>query len=88
MFIIYFCAEGASFSATPGFQRLVFVCPSVRIFSDFYEALQRRLHPLFPLVAFQRGFSGIPEIHDKNEKSPTIEWSSRTPFWDPFLYFF
>ena len=30
-----YCAEGASFSATQGFKRLVCVCPSVTDFSDF-----------------------------------------------------
>ena len=48
----------------------------------------RRLHPLFPLVAFQLGFSGIPENHEKTEKSYLREASRRTPFWDPFLAFF
>ena len=87
--MVSYCAEGASFSATPGYKWLVSVCPmSVTDFIDFYHSPQRRLHPLFPLVAFQLGFSGIPEIHEKTEKSPTNEWSSRTPFWDPFLSLF
>ena len=63
--------KGASFSATPGFQELVCVCPmSVTDFGDFYGAHSRRPHPVFPLLAFQLGFSGIPEIHEKTEKSP------------------
>ena len=37
----------------------------VMIFGDFYEGDMRRPHPLFPLVIFQLGFSGIPEIHER-----------------------
>ena len=82
-------AEGASFSATQGFKWLVSVCrPSVTDFSDFYEAHMRRLHPLFPLVIFQLGFSGIPENHEKTEKSYLQERSRRTLFWDPFFVIF
>ena len=51
----------------------MFVCPSVTDFSDFYEAHMRRPRSLFPLVAFHLGFFGIPEIHEKAEKSPTNE---------------
>ena len=61
---------------------------SVTDFSDFREADMRRLHPVFPLVAFQLGFSGIPEIHEKTEKSYLQERSRRTLFWDPFLSLF
>ena len=57
-------------------------------FSDFYEAHMRRLHPVFPLVAFQLGFSGIPENHEKTEKSYLGERSRRTPLWDPFVSLF
>ena len=86
--IILHCAEGASFSATPGFQELVYVCPSFTDFSDFHGAHSRRLHPVFPLLAFQLGFSGIPEIHEKTAKSYQWDWSSRTPFLDSFLSLF
>ena len=85
---VYNCAEGASFSATPGFKWLVSVCTYTRIFCDFYRLHMRRLHPVFPLLAFQLGFSGIPEKHEKTEKSYLGEASRRTPFWDPFLSLF
>ena len=64
-----YCAEGASFSATPGFQELVYVDPFARIFCDFCGAHSRRPRTVFPLLAVKRGFSGIPEIHEKTEKS-------------------
>ena len=64
------------------------VCLSVTDFSDFYEAHMRRPRSLFLLVAFQLGFSGIPENHEKTEKSYLREASRRTPFWDPFLSLF
>ena len=83
-----YCAEGASFSTAPGFKWLVSVCPFARIFCDFYEGDMRRLHPHFPLVIFQLGFSGIPENHEKTEKSYLQERSRRTLFWDPFLSLF
>ena len=82
------CAEGASFSATPGFQELVCVCSCVTDLSDFYEAHMRRPHPLFSLVIFQLGFSGIPENHEKTAKSYLQERSRRTLFWDPFFVTF
>ena len=44
--------------------------------------------PLFPLLSFQLGFSGIPENHQKTEKSYLGERSRRTPFSDPFLALF
>ena len=68
---VFICAEGASFSATPDFQELVYVCPFVTDLSDFYEAGMRRPRSLFLLVAFQLGFSGIPEIHEKTSISPS-----------------
>ena len=83
-----FCAEGASCSATPGFKWLVSVCLVVRNLSDFYHSPQRRPRIVFPLLAFQLGFSGIPENHEKTEKSYLQERSRRTPFWDPFLSLF
>ena len=48
----------------------------------------RRPRTVFPLVIFQLGFSGIPENHEKTEKSYLGEASRRTPFWDPFLSLF
>ena len=66
------------------------VCPYVRVtdFSDFYEAHMRRLHPLFPLVAFQLGFSGIPENHEKTEKSRSGSDPAGPRFGTLFLSFF
>ena len=64
------------------------VCLSVTDFSDFYEAHMRRLHPLFPLLSFQLGFSGIPENDEKTSISPSNERYTWTPFWDPFLSLF
>ena len=83
-----YCAEGASFSATPGFKWLVYVCVLVTDSSDFYEAHMRRLHLLFPLLSFQLGFSGIPENDEKTSISPSAERYTLTLFWDPFLLFF
>ena len=85
---MYYCAEGASCSATQGFKRLVCVCVSVTDFSDFYEAHMRRPRSLFPLVSFQFGFSGIPENGEKTSISPSNERYTWTPFWDPFLSLF
>merc|ERR1711960_29946 len=48
----------------------------------------RRPRTLFPLLSFQLGFSGIPENHEKTEKSYLREAYTRTPFWDPFLALF
>ena len=45
-------------------------------------------HPLFPLLSFQLGFSGIPENDEKTSISPSNERYTWTPFWDPFLTFF
>ena len=81
-------ARSASCSATQGFKWLVCVCTSVTDFSDFCGWHMRRPRSLFPLVSFQLGFSGIPENHEKTEKSYLREASRRTPFWDPFLAFF
>ena len=64
------------------------VCLSVTDFSDFYEAHMRRLHPLFPLLSFQLGFSGIPESDAKTSISYLGERYTLTPFWDPFLSLF
>ena len=86
--IYTFFARSASFSATQGFKRLVCVCVYVTDFSDFYETHMRRGHPLFLLVIFQLGFSGIPENHEKTENSYLGEASRRTPFWDPFFVTF
>ena len=61
---------------------------SVTDFSDFCGWHMRRGHPLFLLVSFQLGFSGIPENHEKTEKSYLREASRRTPFWDPFFCIF
>ena len=83
-----YCAEGASFSATQGFKRLVCVCVLVTDFSDFCGYRLHRPRSLFPLLSFQLGFSGIPENHEKTEKSYLHEASRRTPFWDPFFVFF
>ena len=82
------CAEGASFSATQGFKRLVSVCSCVTDFSDFCRRHLHRLHPLFPLLVFQLGFSGIPENDEKTSISPSAEWSQLTLFWDPFWSLF
>ena len=82
------CAEGASCSATQGFKWLVSVCVFVTDFSDFCGYRLHRGHPLFPLVAFQLGFSGIPENHEKTSKSYLRERYTRTPFWDPFFALF
>ena len=83
------CAEGASFSATPGFKWLVFVCPMcVTDFSDFCGYSSHRLHPLFPLLSFQLGFSGIPVNDEKTSKSYLRERYTRTPFWNPFFTLF
>ena len=66
-FSLDYCAEGASCSATQGFKRLVSVCTMcVTDFSDFSGEHMHRGHPLFPLVSFQLGFSGIPENDGKN----------------------
>ena len=81
-------ARSASFSATQGFKWLVFVCVSVTDFSDLYGYRLHRGHPLFPLLSFQLGFSGIPENDEKTSKSYLREASRRTPFWDPFLSLF
>jgi len=81
-------ARSASCSATQGFKWLVCVCVSVTHFSDFCGWHMRRLHPLFPLLTFQLGFSGIPENHEKTSKSYLRERYTRTPFWDSFLAFF
>ena len=85
-----FCAEGASFSTALGFQTAS-VCLSVRpsqILVIFANGDMRRLHPHFPLVIFQLGFSGIPENHEKKSKSPCREHSRRTPLWAPFFLAF
>ena len=66
----------------------MFVRLSVTDLSDVYEADMRRLHPHFPLVMFQLGFSGIPENPEKTEKSYLQERSRRTLFWDPFMLLF
>ena len=66
----------------------MFVCPSVTDFSDFCGYSSHRLHPLFPLLSFQLGFSGIPENDEKTSISPSNERYTWTPFWDPFLSLF
>ena len=83
----YYCAEGASCSATPGFKWLVSVC-SLTDMSDFYRLHMRRLHPVFPLLAFQLGFSGIPEIHEKTAKSRSGSDPVGPCFGTLFCYFF
>ena len=85
---ITYCAEGASFSATRYFQELVSVCAYFRNFCDFCGGHMRRLHPVFPLLAFHLGISGIQEIHEKTAKSYQWDWSSRTPFLDSFVSLF
>ncbi len=47
-----------------------------------------RLHPLFPLVSFQLGFSGIHEIDEKNEKSTYRSDPARPRFGTLFCHFF
>ena len=86
--LVYIIARSASCSATQGFKWLVCVCVFVTDFSDFCGYWLHRGHPLFPLLSFQLGFSGIPENHEKTSKSYLGEASRRTPFWDPFLSFF
>ena len=86
--IILHCAEGASFSATPGFQELVYVCPYVTDMSDFHGAHSRRLHPVFPLLAFGLGFSGIPEIHEKLRNRTSGIDPAGPRFWTLFCHFF
>ena len=83
-----YCAKRLLFS-DPRFQTAR-VCLRVRVtdFSDFCGWHMRRGHPLFPLLSFQLGFSGIPENDEKTSKSYLREASRRTPFWDPFLAFF
>ena len=83
-----FIARSASCSATLGFKWLVSVCTYVTDFSDFCGYSSHRLHPLFPLVSFQLGFSGIPESDAKTSISYLGERYTLTPFWDPFLSLF
>ena len=66
----------------------LFACPLVTDFGDFYGYRLRRPHPLFPLLSFQLGFSGIPGNDEKTSISPSNERYTWTPFWDPFLSFF
>ena len=56
--------------------------------SDFYEAGMRRLHPVFPLLSFQLGFSGIPEIHEKTAKSRSGSDPVGPCFGTLFCFFF
>ena len=81
-------ARSASCSATQGFKWLVSVCTPVTDFSDFCGYSSHRGHPLFPLVSFQLGFSGIPESDAKTSISYLGERYTLTPFWDPFLSLF
>ena len=65
------------------------VClPDVTDSSDFYRLHMRRLHPVFPLLAFQLGFSGIPEIHEKTAKSRSGSDPVGPCFGTLFCYFF
>ena len=67
----------------------MFVCPFVTYFSDFYEEHMRRLHPLFPLVAFQLGFFGIPEKLTKKLRNHHQRNDPAGPrFGIIFCYFF
>ena len=83
-----YCAEGVSCSATRVFYRLVFVCLSVNRFMWFLRGATDAASLLWVRHYFQLWFLGIPEKHDKTEKTHLQEWSHRTPFWDPFLAFF
>ena len=66
----------------------MYVCPSVRIFGDFYEGDMRRPDTVFPLLAFQLGFSGIPEIHEKTAKSRSVSDPVGPCFGTLFCHFF
>ena len=93
-----YCAEGASFSATPGFQRLVLVCPmsapkftsSISLSGDGVSLSgvdMRRLHPVFPLVAFQLGFSGMPEFMKKMRNHQLMNSPAGLRFETLFCHF-
>ena len=48
----------------------------------------RRLHPLFLLVIFQLGFSGIPENHEKNREIVPRRSIPPDPVLGPFFVTF
>ena len=58
-------------------------------FSDFCGEHMHRLHPLFPLVLFQLGFSGIPEndekLRNRTYRSDPAGPRFGTLFWHFFL---
>ena len=83
-------ARSASCSATQGFKRLVCVCSmSVTDFSDFCGYSSHRGHPIFPLLSFQLGLSGIPENHEKlANHQGGIDTAGPRFGTSPFLSFF